>query len=406
MTTSIRNEYKDFTIGGLVLKIMSGDIELQPDFQREYVYDDTRASYLIESILIDMPIPTIYLCEEEDVYEVIDGQQRLTTVKRFYNNEFSLKKLKYLPDLNGKYFKDLDKKQKRQFEDFCFKTTIIKPDAENIKYELFERLNTGASSLNAQEIRNCIYRGKFNNILKELVNDSNVRKYLFKPNRVNRRMKLEEETLFLIWYLEGIRTGTLPFSSSTKKQAVNKFMASKKNITEEDARLLQKEYKNTFREGFDLFGTLMHDIGNRYLIVDIMNSFPRKHLRKYQDRIIEIIKDTLENNEEYIGLRNGALAGHMDTLVKKHNIIKDQIEKLIDDNEEIKKDTNRVFPGEWRKELYARQKGKCAICKQSIHDVDIAEIDHIEPHSLGGQTTIENAQLTHRYCNRSKGNRI
>ncbi|MCB5942878.1 DUF262 domain-containing protein, partial [bacterium 210820-DFI.6.52] len=79
MTTSIRNEYKDFTIGGLVLKIMSGDIELQPDFQREYVYDDTRASYLIESILIDMPIPTIYLCEEEDVYEVIDGQQRLTT---------------------------------------------------------------------------------------------------------------------------------------------------------------------------------------------------------------------------------------------------------------------------------------------------------------------------------------
>ncbi|MCG4727567.1 HNH endonuclease, partial [Phocaeicola vulgatus] len=74
--------------------------------------------------------------------------------------------------------------------------------------------------------------------------------------------------------------------------------------------------------------------------------------------------------------------------------------------EEIKKDTNRVFPGEWRKELYARQKGKCAICKQSIHDVDIAEIDHIEPHSLGGQTTIENAQLTHRYCNRSKGNRI
>lgn len=405
MSTSIRNEYKDFTIGGLVLKIMSGDIELQPDFQREYVYDDVRASYLIESILIDMPIPTIYLCEEEDTYEVIDGQQRLTTVKRFYNNEFELKKLRYLPDLNGKYFKDLDKKQKRQFEDFCFKTTIIKPDNNNTKYELFERLNTGATSLNAQEIRNCIYRGHFNDLLKELVNDLNVKKYLFKQNRINRRMKLEEEVLFLIWYLEGSRQGNLHFTMS-KKQAVNKFMESKKNIGEEDAKTLLKDYKNTFREGFDLFGTLMHDVTNRYLIVDIMNAFPRKQLRKYQDKIIEIIKDTIENNEEYISYRTGKNSGHLTSLVKRHNIVKDLIEKIIANDEEIKKDSNRLFPNEWKQELYNRQDGKCAICKQTIHDITMTEIDHIEPHSLGGTTTIDNAQLTHRYCNRSKGNRI
>lgn len=405
MTTKIRNDYKDFTIGGLVLKIMSGDIELQPDFQREYVYDDTRASYLIESILIDMPIPTIYLCEEEDIYEVIDGQQRLTTVKKFYNNEFALKKLKYLPDLNDKYFKDLDKKQKRQFEDFCFKTTIIKPDAENIKYELFERLNTGASSLNAQEIRNCIYRGKFNNILKELANDPNTRKYIFKQNRINRRMKLEEEVLSLVWFLEGIRQGNLHFTLS-KKQAINKFMESKKNITEEESTVLLKDYRNTFREGFDLFGELMHDVTNRYLITDVMNSFSRKFLRSNQDEISEIIRNTVEFNEEYISYRTGKNSGHLSSLIKRHNIVKDQIEKLIDANEEIKKDSNRIFPSEWKEELYNRQNGKCAICKQTIHDVSIAEIDHIEPHSLGGQTTIDNAQLTHRYCNRSKGNRI
>lgn len=405
MATSIRNEYKDFTIGGLVLKIMSGDIELQPDFQREYVYDDTRASYLIESILIDMPIPTIYLCEEEEVYEVIDGQQRLTTVKRFYNNEFGLKNLKYLPDLNDKYFKDLDRKQKRQFEDFCFKTTIIKPDDDNTKYELFERLNTGATSLNAQEIRNCIYRGYFNNILKSLVNDPNVKKYIFKPNRINRRMKLEEEVLSLIWFLEGIRQGNLHFTMS-KKQAINKFMESKKNISEEEANILLKDYKNIFREGFDLFGTLMHDVTNRYLIVDVMNSFNKKVLRNNQDKITEIIKNTVEFNEEYISYRTGKNSGHLSSLIKRHNIVKDQIEKLIVDDEEIKKDITRVFPNGWKQELYNRQDGKCAICKQTIHDIEIAEIDHIKPHSLGGQTTIDNAQLTHRYCNRSKGNRV
>lgn len=404
MVTSIRNEYKDFTIGGLVLKIMSGDIELQPDFQREYVYDDTRASYLIESILIDMPIPTIYLCEEEDVYEVIDGQQRLTTVKRFYNNEFALKNLKYLPNLNNKYFKDLDKKQKRQFEDFCFKTTIIKPDNNNTKYELFERLNTGATSLNTQEIRNCIYRGHFNNILKELVNDPNIKKYIFRPNRINRRMKLEEEILSLIWYLEGIRQGNLHFTIS-KKQAINKFMESRKNISKEEASALLKDYKNTFREGFDLFGSLMHDATNRYLIVDVMNVFNRNFLRNNQDKITNIIKNTIEFNEEYISYRTGKNSGHLNSLIKRHNIVKDLIEKLITE-EEIKKDTSRIFPGSWKQELYKSQDGKCAICKQTIHDISIAEIDHINPYSLGGKTTIENAQLTHRYCNRSKGNRI
>ncbi|MGL4911511.1 MAG: HNH endonuclease family protein [Romboutsia sp.] len=404
MTTKIRNEYKDFTIELLALKVMSGEIDLQPDFQRDYVYDDIKASYLVESILIDMPIPTIYLCDEDETYEVIDGQQRLTTVKRFLNNDFPLKKLKYLPDLNDKYFKDLDKKQKKQFTDFSLKTIIITPDDNNTKYELFERLNTGASSLNAQEIRNCIYRGHFNDLLKELVNDPNVRKYLFKENRINRRMKLEEEVLFLIWFLEGIRQGNFHFTMS-KKQAVNKFMSSKKNITEEDATILLKDYKNIFREGFDLFGILMHDVTNRYLIVDVMNSFNRKFLRNNQDEITEIIRNTVEFNEEYISYRTGKNSGHLSSLVKRHNIVKDIIEKLVDE-EEIKKDFNRVFPGEWRKELYDRQNSKCAICKQTIHDVAIAEIDHIEPHSLGGQTTIENAQLTHRYCNRSKGNRI
>lgn len=89
----------------------ANDIITDPDYQRKYVYDDKRASCLIESILIGIPIPVIYLAEEDDgVYSVIDGQQRIMSFVRYLKNEFPLVGLKKLQDLNGVYFKELHKK--------------------------------------------------------------------------------------------------------------------------------------------------------------------------------------------------------------------------------------------------------------------------------------------------------
>lgn len=88
----------------------ANDIITDPDYQRKYVYDDKRAFCLIESILIGIPIPVIYLAEEDEgVYSVIDGQQRITSFVRYLKNEFPLTGLKRLHSLNGLYFRQLDR---------------------------------------------------------------------------------------------------------------------------------------------------------------------------------------------------------------------------------------------------------------------------------------------------------
>ena len=92
------------------MRYKSGDLIIDPIFQRRRVWDDQRASRLIESVILEVPLPVFYLAESNDsVEEVIDGQQRLSAFFRFIDNEYPLKGLKALPDLNKNRFKDLDK---------------------------------------------------------------------------------------------------------------------------------------------------------------------------------------------------------------------------------------------------------------------------------------------------------
>ena len=133
------------------------------DFQRKYVWDDKPIvkSRLIESVLLNIPIPVIYTAETLDgKEEVIDGQQRIITFHGFKNNEFPLKGLQILSELNGKYFKELDKELQEKF--LKRGITVIKlllDSQKDIKFEVFVRLNRGSVQLNEQELRNCIYRG-------------------------------------------------------------------------------------------------------------------------------------------------------------------------------------------------------------------------------------------------------
>lgn len=105
----------NLTLQELKKSVDANDIITDPDYQRKYVYDDKRASCLIESILIGIPIPVIYLAEEDEgIYSVIDGQQRITSFVRYLKNEFQLSGLKKLQRLNGLYFKELDKSLQRR----------------------------------------------------------------------------------------------------------------------------------------------------------------------------------------------------------------------------------------------------------------------------------------------------
>lgn len=148
-----------------------------PEIQREYVWDNPRASRLVESLLLNIPIPVLYFAEtEEGRWEIFDGQQRILSVVRYINNEFRLSGLLVLAELNGKRFHQLPDREKRFLKSRMMRAVVIAIDSHpNMKFEIFERLNTGAVVLNAQELRNSLYRGTFNALLRELVKDSQYR---------------------------------------------------------------------------------------------------------------------------------------------------------------------------------------------------------------------------------------
>ena len=166
----VYSDKNDRSIFELYRRYQRGDLNLDPEFQRNYVWDDKRASLLVESVLLEIPIPVIYLAEEIDGrFTIIDGQQRLRSFFRFINNDFKLKNLRVLSDYEGKFFKTLDKDNQIKVEDATLRTIEIRKETNpNVKFEIFERLNVGSVKLNDQELRNCIYRGKYNNLIKEL----------------------------------------------------------------------------------------------------------------------------------------------------------------------------------------------------------------------------------------------
>lgn len=169
-------ENKPFSLRQILDLIESEDIELSPDFQRNFIWDKTRQSRLIESILLGLPLPSIYLSQYEDGrLTVVDGLQRLSTIRAFLNGELKLTNLEYLKECNGFYFKGLESvlsplrlRRFTQTQIMCFVIDYRSPS--KLKFDLFRRLNTGGKPLNNQEIRNCLSRPEVQHVLKDMVN--------------------------------------------------------------------------------------------------------------------------------------------------------------------------------------------------------------------------------------------
>lgn len=142
-------------------RIKNGNYIMDPDFQRDFVWDHARQSKLIESALLRIPLPVFYLAETRDGKTVVvDGLQRLTTFHRFLNSEFKLRGLEFQKDLNGKRFKDLIPALQNRIEDTPLQLYLIDSQVpETAKYEIFERVNSGVP-LTRQQMRNCLFVGK------------------------------------------------------------------------------------------------------------------------------------------------------------------------------------------------------------------------------------------------------
>lgn len=169
----------DYPIDSLVRRLEDGDIYI-PDFQRQYIWNVKEASLFIESILLGLPVPTIFLAKDKysNKLLIIDGQQRLKTLQYFVRGYFpgnkSFKLRGVIPEFNNMSFQQLNTKDQLNLMDFTIHATIIAESGDsNRMYYLFERLNTTGTPLTAQEIRSAIYHGDFNHLIRSLSSQNN-----------------------------------------------------------------------------------------------------------------------------------------------------------------------------------------------------------------------------------------
>ncbi|MBI6883279.1 HNH endonuclease family protein [Pseudomonas putida] len=412
----------DWPIGSVFDKIVHEKvIKLDPEFQRRYVWDQAKASQLIESILMGVPLPTIYLAENSISDEAIDGQQRLTTIVSFMQgfypdgSPFVLRRLKELSMLNGASYKDLPREMTKQFTSFNLSVIKLKESShEGIKFDVFERLNKGSEKLNEQEIRNCIYRGSLNSAVKEFVKEPRFKRIFNFPEKQSARM---EDCGFVIAYLCFVdANGKM---RGDPKTTINRYMAKNKDMSPDEIKLLFRNFmdvsegvftlfgENSFRKYYsvknNLFSEKQKKSGweskiNTAIALSMMyavSHFPKQQIVVNSEAIREEILNLMTIDQDFVNsiLSQTTCERHMTLRIEK---IKEVIQKCV---------TNqgpRLFPFVIKEALY-RDDPTCKLCSQRISHIDDSHVDHIIRWADGGSTTLDNAQLTHRYCNLKKG---
>lgn len=239
----------DFTLEILSKKYDSKEIVV-PEFQRRYVWLLKKSSRLIESFLLGLPVPQVFLYREEESQDllVVDGQQRLKTINYFFNEKFEngadffLRGVK--SEWEGKQYSTLTEPDRRRLNNYILRATIfeqVDPKDNSSIFEIFERLNTGGMPLNEQEIRKCVVRGPINEFIAELNKYENWRKLLKKDNP-DARMKDLEMILRFFSLLHGWESYKKPM-----KDFITEFMRSKRNIDIKE----KDDYAKIFKDVVD-----------------------------------------------------------------------------------------------------------------------------------------------------------
>jgi hypothetical protein len=255
----LHTETLDFSISTLIDSLEKGNVFI-PEFQRRYVWSQTQASRLIESLIIQCPIPVIYLNQEKDEkLSVIDGNQRLLSLQKFIRNQFELKGLTAYPELEGNKFYQLDPRFQRHILNRTLRCILIAKDTHpQIKFDVFERLNSGSVKLTPQELRHGLYHGSFMKLVNELAKDKDWKALL--NSGTDRRMKAEELIIRFLAFHYNLKHYKKPLANF-----LNEFCEAKKDITNNEKSEFTHIFKTTVYNVNQVFGDLAFKIFDRNL---------------------------------------------------------------------------------------------------------------------------------------------
>lgn len=306
----------DYPFETLVDRINKKKLRLDPEFQRKYKWDKDgyeRCSKFIESCLMRIPLPMCYLAESindqgEDIQDVIDGVQRLTTISRYFNNQFALEGLTVFEELNGKKFSELGK-YRSELESTTIRCIVLrKENPRSIVQEIFARLNKGAVELSPQEIRHALFPGAFDNLLSALAKERHVATFKVSRNTCAdapaRNNSREAEELVLRYFAFNI--GLDAYDGRASKW-LDRYMELKAGIPDEEAEILKEDFLRALRNCEIVFGDeVFCNLSNRclrqsYAIYDVqmhcLGRISTETVRECRDQIYAGFKELCGRKE-------------------------------------------------------------------------------------------------------------
>lgn len=297
-------------------EMIKEQINLNPDFQRRDRWDEEKQSRFIESIIMNVPIPPVFLGEDQyGMYVVLDGRQRLTAIKEFLNNTFKLKSLKVWADLNGQSYNDLQKKKLAAAitRRFIPAIVILKESSTQVKYDVFDRLNTGGVIAAPMEIRNAVFQGGFNKLIRQLAELPEFRRLWDIPmdqgdlekNGLYRDMSDLELVLrfFALSHYEQMNMKYKDYLGDFMDRR-NKEYAQNQALEQEDRQVFARAIENCWTvfgaAAFRKSAQSKKSVPLADAVMIALSTYPHDVAHQKADAIRAAISQLLENNEEFL----------------------------------------------------------------------------------------------------------
>lgn len=245
----------DLPLGTLADMVESGAIDLQPGFQRRERWAVDKQAALIESFLLNVPVPPVYLAEEENgTYTAIDGKQRLRAIADYIHGRLALRNLERLTEAEGILFSELpsDIQNSLRLRPFLRVVTLLKQTDQMLKYEVFLRLNRGGESLNNQEIRNVAFRGKLNDAIYRLSESGFLRKRLKIEGPKSSAYRDMDDAEYVLRFLT-LKDRYQNFSGDLAKE-MDDFMRRNQSLDDWDIGILSGEFLEALNRCEALWG--------------------------------------------------------------------------------------------------------------------------------------------------------
>ncbi len=308
--TKIQMESRVQSVYALISRVEHGEIST-PTYQRGSVWTDETKSRLIESLIVKIPIPIFYLdATNEDDWKIVDGLQRITTLKEFIiDKSLKLTGLEYIDDLEGCNFDELPRTFQRRILETDVTVLFINPGTpENVKYNIFKRINTGGMPLSDQEIRHALNNGKATDCLESIVSALNF-KTTWRGKNSNDRMELNELVLraFGSWFVD---------EKFIYEVDINSYLVeSMKSINDTDENILLEK---------------VHDFYDSYsTILNIFESLAFRKIKMNKDGTYTKPRVNKNIYEAWMFCLRDLSKQHRQKLIKKKSLVVDSFADLL-----------------------------------------------------------------------------